>query len=199
MERKDVWKKFKDFKTFMIVEHEQLEEVGALNVKHSDLNHANIIQSINEKHEELLQKLEDRSKVKFIEALATYGNMEQCPGSVPAYDSSLSSGPFEPIVSNVSADPIMAQLLQGFNELKQKVDNISTQGLNHRAYSSLSGSRKGMQKINPKTGKAYKRYCWSCGCCTHWEKFCPNKKRGHKDEATFKERMNGSSDGCLGS
>ena len=81
---------FEEFKTFMIMEHEQLEEVGTLNVKHSDLNHANIIQSINEKHEELSQKLEDRLKVNFKEGLDTCGNIEQCPRSVPSYDSSLS-------------------------------------------------------------------------------------------------------------
>lgn len=43
--------------------------------------------------------------------------------------------------------------------------------------------------INPKTGQLYKRYCWSCGCCPHWSKNCPVKKKGRKDEATFKNRM----------
>ena len=54
---------------------------------------------------------------------------------------------------------------------------------------------KGTDKdANPKMGLPWKRYCWLCGCCVHWSRACPNKNRGHKDEAAFKTRMNGSND-----
>ena len=49
---------YENFKTFMREEHERLEEVGALDISESSLNQANIIQSINDKHEELTRKLE---------------------------------------------------------------------------------------------------------------------------------------------
>ena len=52
------------------------------------------------------------------------------------------------------------------------------------------------KNINPKTGKEWKRYCWTCGCCPHWGKNCPVKKKGHKNEATFKNRMGGSDCNC---
>lgn len=55
------------------------------------------------------------------------------------------------------------------------------------------------EKINPKTGKPFKRYCWTCGCCGHWGGDHPGiKAPGHKDEATFKNRMSGSNKNCLG-
>ena len=50
--------------------------------------------------------------------------------------------------------------------------------------------------INPRTGKKWKRYCWSCGCCPHSGKYCQNKLPGHKDEATFNNRMGGSNKFC---
>ena len=52
--------------------------------------------------------------------------------------------------------------------------------------------------VNPKTGKAWRRYCWTCGCCDHWGRFCANRKPGHKVDATFKNRMGGSTKGVLG-
>ena len=45
--------------------------------------------------------------------------------------------------------------------------------------------------INPRTGKKFKQYCWSCGCCPHWGKDCPQKKPGHQDAANFKNRAVG--------
>ena len=51
--------------------------------------------------------------------------------------------------------------------------------------------------INPKTWLEWEHYCWSCGCCLHWGQICPSKKRGHKNEATFRNRMGGSSENFL--
>ena len=64
-------------------------------------------------------------------------------------------------------------------ELETKVNNggrtITNGGSNHTP------------KLNPKNGKPWKRYCWTCGCCDHWGKLCPNPATGHKNEATFKD------------
>ena len=51
--------------------------------------------------------------------------------------------------------------------------------------------------INPRTGTKFKQYCWSCGCCTHWGKDCPQKKPGHQDAANFENRMGGSNKNYL--
>ena len=56
------------------------------------------------------------------------------------------------------------------------------------------------KKAAPKKRK-YKRttinkYCWSHGACAHWGKDCRDKKPGHKDEATFKDKMGGSTEMC---
>ena len=76
-------------------------------------------------------------------------------------------------------------MLEKMNKLETKVH---TQAI----------SKKNLSKLNPKNGKAWKRYCWTCGCCDHWGKFCPQPAAGHKNDATFKDRMQGSTTGVLG-
>ena len=40
------------------------------------------------------------------------------------------------------------------------------------------------------------KYCWTCGAGNHLSKDCRCKADGHKDEATFKNKMNGSTEFC---
>ena len=54
-------------------------------------------------------------------------------------------------------------------------------------------------EINPKTGKPWKYYYWTHGCCPHSSKSCPDKMTGHKDEVTFKNRLGDSNKNCLDS
>lgn len=89
-------------------------------------------------------------------------------------------------------DPVLQQLLSQFSSMQSKIEELS----NRDSSSKKTGSKKS-GTINPKTGQPWKRYCWSCGCCTHWSKYCPTKKPGHKDDATFRNRMDGSNANCL--
>ncbi len=50
---------------------------------------------------------------------------------------------------------------------------------------------------NPRTGKQWKRYCWTHGCCNHWGRNCNNKNTGHKDDTTFCNRIGGNDTNCL--
>lgn len=149
--KRSTHKNYENFKAFMREEHERLEEVGALNISESYLNQANIIQSINNKHEELTKKLEHKMKINFVEALASYGDLEQCcPTATSILDSSLTSESVEEAVGNMTMDSKMSKILQSFNELSQKVDKLS---------SKSGGSGAGFNKkannntINPNTGQ----------------------------------------------
>ena len=55
------------------------------------------------------------------------------------------------------------------------------------------------QKNNTNKKQKFKRrrtnisnYCWSCGAWNHPSSKCRNKKEGHRDEATFENKMGGS-------
>ena len=85
-------------------------------------------------------------------------------------------------------DPLVELLLKQMTSMQTQLQNMS----------SNTGTLKYTKsdQINPKTGQPWKRYCWSCWCCPHWGKNCPDKKEGHKNEATFKNRMEGSNKKC---
>ena len=190
-------KTYDDFKDYMREEHDKLDEVGALKINDSSLNQANIIQTINERHDELSQRLEERLKVNFIESLAAYSDIEQeshrCPTVDTTADSSLTSSVLNS-TNNITSDNMLEKILKEFKELKDRVETLTS----GQATSQSQNQKRG-KDINPRTGKPYRRYCWSCGCCNHWGRFCPSKKRGHQDEATFKDRKGGSNKGCIGS
>ena len=94
-------------------------------------------------------------------------------------------------VKTKQRDPIIDQLLKEITLMRNQIQILG--GSNNRLNEQTTQS----DLINPKTGQSWKMYCWSCGCCVHWGKNCPNKKKGHKVEATFRNRMNGSSTNCL--
>ena len=55
------------------------------------------------------------------------------------------------------------------------------------------------QRSNPPTSNRNTRihrnaskYCWSHGACAHWGSECTNKKQGHIDDATSRDRKGGS-------
>ena len=86
-------------------------------------------------------------------------------------------------MNNIIEDNTAKIILQMIEKLSDKIERLTPQPT--------------QKKINPKTGRPNQCYCHSCGCCDHWEKFCPNKKPGHIDSANFKDRKGGSNKGCL--
>ena len=93
----------------------------------------------------------------------------------------------------------MAQMqaqLANLTSVNQGGNNTFQQGTQFRRERQQFGKQAESDDINPKTNQPWKRYCWTCGCCTHWSRNCPKKKRGHKDNASFRNRMGGSNVNC---
>ena len=44
--------------------------------------------------------------------------------------------------------------------------------------------------------KNISKYCWTHGACAHGSRECSNKKAGHKDGATFSNKLGGSTRFC---
>ena len=70
-------------------------------------------------------------------------------------------------------DPIIDYLMKQMTAMSNQIQALSG-GNNMNTGTGQSGSLS--SHINPKTGQEWKRYCWSCGCCSHWGKNCPTKK-----------------------
>jgi len=94
-------------------------------------------------------------------------------------------------INSATSTLTLESLMTTIQDLKKEITSLKSNN------SSRSDSTTN-KDINPRTGKPYKRYCWSHGCCAHHGRNCNAKKSGHKDEATFKTRMGGSNTNCLG-
>ena len=204
-------KTFVNLTSFMRKEYLDLQEVGGLTVNNSLLNQANLVQEIqdlkshqmdlvlnlkNELSDNIVQTLKALSLTDDNENENNYGmNNSPLPSCPPCNETNFAGfnpSPYDYMNSASQAtNPMITQLLAQIADLQSQVTNIK--GSKSKSTTKKSSS----DLINPKTGQPWRRYCWSCGCCPHWGRKCPNKKPGHKDEATFRNRMSGSDDNCL--
>ena len=91
---------------------------------------------------------------------------------------------------------MMQQLLQKMQHQISSINLTNQQQNQFGGKYNTTNQGGNNKKVNPRTGLLWKRYCWSCGCCTHWSKNCGHKKSGHKDDASFKTIMGGGSENC---
>ena len=64
--------------------------------------------------------------------------------------------------------------------------------------SDISSDSSERKQLQPKKRIDISKYCWTHGAWGHISKDCKRKTTGHKDEATFANRMGGSNFYCTG-
>ena len=173
-------------KEFMREELAALEAVGALTIQDS-LNQVEILKAIQQQQEQLTQNMEHRMQVNLVEALAQYGHMEREQNTLVPVPPSTTD-----VNAVLTATPNDIAIHQALADLTAKIEALTPSSRNNP-----NPNGDGLPTINPRTGRPYKRYCWTHGCCAHWGRHCNAKKPGHKDDATFKDRKGGSNKGCL--
>ena len=168
---------------------DQLKRVGALKMRDTTLQNMNLIQEVTDKQQmladELREDLNTQLKNTISDAMMLLNTSDEQPTN---FSESLSSPNMStPSANSVTSTITMESLFATIQDLKNEI-------------TSLKNSKNDVNnEINPRTGKPFKRYCWTHGCCTHSSKNCQNKAPGHKDNATFKNRQGGSNKNCLGS
>ena len=82
----------------------------------------------------------------------------------------------EKMMMNVKSkqDPIIHQLMKQMTAMSNQLQALSS-GNNMNTGTGQTGSLS--PHINPKIRQEWKRYCWSCGCCTHWGKLFEQEDR----------------------
>ena len=207
----DPAKKFNDFKIFMRSEYLDLQEVGGMTLASSNLNTINIVQELKQHHEDVVSDLKRELADNFLETLKTMNMSEDTENQHPNVQSYLTPaiynaptvGQEQTMFSAVQSnqDPILQQLLAQMAQMQQKIEDLTHTNngskKKSRANKNVKNSASSSDKINPKTGRQWRRYCWSCGCCDHWSRDCTEKKSGHKENATFRNRMEGSDKDCF--
>ena len=129
--------------------------------------------------------------MNLFEALNTFQNAYEAEDSPLAANEESDKESFTSALSTITgkSNKQMDKMLQMFEGMNKRIDALVCQKVN---------DKDNKENINPRTGRPFRRYCWSHGCCDHWSNRCPQRKPGHKLNATFKNRMSGSTDGVLG-
>ena len=156
--------------------------------------------------------MEEQLKLNLVETLDSYArlNQENVPPS-PQVGNLLGVPPGCRLATNNTDDAsnlgsisnvsTKSAILSALQELTKQVANIgNTNNTNNTPTDNNGNNRSTINRssTNRRTGCAWRRYCWSCGCCNHWGRNCPNRKPGHQNDATFKDRKGGSTVGVLG-
>ena len=180
----DADKTFVNFKTHIIQRYHALDQVDGLTIQDSSLN---LVQTLTEHQDRLTSELKNEinhnMQVNFLEVvrnLQSYSDQEAPTPPLVATEPSLSAN----VVTNDTA------ILQLLKTMEAKINRLE-------ASNATKTKNATTKDINPKTGRPFRRYCWTHGCCTHWGKDCTAKASGHQDDATFKERKGGSNKNCL--
>ena len=85
-----------------------------------------------------------------------------------------------------ASNDLLTKLVEQVTALTSKVDNVDT-----------NSNNKGKGKGKDKQKKKPRAYCWTHGACAHSSGECNNKAEGHKNDATFKNILGGSTKGCF--
>ena len=86
-----------------------------------------------------------------------------------------------------------AEMLRLIQQLQQQVASLQCVpvGTPTKPSETQPGSGK-----RPRGRRTTNKYCYTHGACAHTGFECTNKKEGHKDEATFENKMGGSTYYC---
>ena len=171
-------------------EYNDLQVVGGLTVPTSSLN---LIRELKEHHEILTDNLKNEIQNGLLETFQALNissqNQENIHPNIqppslnppppqwshlPQACLPINPSPFDQqhgMNQTTSEQTTIAQLLQEMQNMRTTIDNLTL--------SNRQSSNKGPfdKTTNPRTGQPWKRYCWSCGCCPHWSRNCPVKKK----------------------
>ena len=180
---------YDEMKKFFCQEQLDLDKVNALTKQDSSLNQVDFL---NEQRQ-VMEQMESRLKLNLVEAINSFAEAYE-DSKPPASDpddsiSDLASANSATITRTNKSEDAMLKLLQG---LCKKVEDLSSN------QKTCPPADQDKENVNPRTGRAWRRYCWNHGCCDHWGSKRPKRKPGHKVNATFKNRLGGSTAGVLG-
>ena len=173
-------------KKFFRQEHLELDRVNGLTKEDSNLNHLEFMA----KQEKLMADMESRLKLNLVDAITTFA--ETCDEEPTKSDDATAEMTSALSTITGNSNQKMDQMMKMFQGLCKKVDDLAA------AQQGPATKLNNKENVNPRTGRAWRCYCWTHGCCDHWSNKCPQRKPGHKLNATFKNRMGGSIEGVIG-
>ena len=161
-----------NFKTQFRRAHQELKEAGDLTVRETQFHTANIVQEVIDGVQSVLNTPEPSSVDNNQVAIDHMANVAAQNQVLPQLMTQ------------------MAQLMQQMNSIQQQINTQASTTSTITQSSTSSTSRQN----RPRTNTSH--YCWSHGACAHTSAQCRSKKPGHKDTATFYNKLGGSTAYC---
>ena len=145
---------------------------------------------------DMLDKLEE-AETKIINAVTEMSSSDSETETPPP-----SSDIEKPTANKTTNDIVTLEVLKILKEIQK--DFREDRKRRRRNYNSedITEDNNQRKKQNKKGGTKncrtdISKYCWSCGAWNHPGKYCRRKKPGHKSEATFDNKMGGSTLYCM--
>ena len=165
-----------NFKTHFTQAHKQLKQLGALTVGDTiPYQQANALQQM------VFSAVEDAVHQLQLVPTPEYTPTETPTASPPTEET-------QPPVqqANATTTDQLVPLLQSMQKMMK---------LMQTNMANMQGNGTNIKPTKPTYPARKMQYCWTHGYCYHDGKSCTRKAQGHKDEATFEKRMNGSTKG----
>ena len=195
-------KTFSNFRLHMRQEYLDLQDVGGLTINNSINNQANLIQELKDHQVLMTNNMKEEFNTNMMQTFQALNLLEANADNIEVQSNKENENTNFDQENSMFAikgqrDPAIDQIMKQMTFMQNTMQTFMDNSSNGKGNKNGKGKGSPTSLINPKTGQPWKRYCWSCGCCPHWGKNCSSKKPGHKDEASFRNRMEGSSENCL--
>ena len=182
-----------NFKAHFEDAHSTLRKVRGPLMRNTTFNNtanaisASVINSVreelNEDRSRVFQRL-DETESSIITALHATPSIS----TTPSLEDETTISTLTEKVNATTSDNINLQILKLLKEISDDMKD-SKQPRNKHPQPQHTRKRKRKRTDTSK-------YCWSCGAWNHTSSTCRFKKTGHQDNATFKNKMNGSTAHC---
>ena len=176
-----------NFKTHFTTAHRELSKVRGASMRGSAFQQANAtVEALTSEMLSIWNELVDS-----INSLSTVTPpTEIVPPTLPPT--------IEETNQQMNASTRQQDIIDAIKQLQQQMITLNTNhGSNNNNYNNGNNGGTGARR----TGGRYSRtntskYCWSHGGCAHSSSECNAKKEGHKNNATFDNKMGGSTSFC---
>ena len=167
-----------DFKIFFCRAHQELCEVTDIEMEEAQqqAQQANLVEQVVQGIQNMIQtnKPTTTNEQPTLDHMPPMEPPPVCPQALPTNNMAFTATSMHP------------QFLQQFQAMQQmqfeQMQKMMEQMTNMNTNTNNNGKKK----------RTTNKYCWTHGACAHLSKDCRSKADGHQDDATFQDRMGGS-------
>ena len=168
-----------DFKIFFRRAHQELREVTDIGMEEAQrqAQQANLVEQVVQGIQNAIHTNEPTADIEqpTLQHIPPTEPPPVCPQALPPQNMAFTATSMHP------------KFLQQFQAMQQmQFDHMQ------KMMEQMTNMTNNTNNNNGKKKRTTNKYCWTHGACAHSSKDCRSKADGHQDEATFQNRMGGS-------